>query len=56
MIQTKRTFGARRLSQAIGVIGVSRADFRLEAGHGDARIVGQQTRGRDAVAHFLQSG
>ena len=38
------------------IIGVARADFRLEPGHGDARVVGQQTRRRDAVAHFLQFG
>ena len=48
----RRARGAR--SQAMRIVGEARADLRLEAGDGDARIVGHRARGCDARVQARQ--
>ena len=48
MIQTNRAPVARRVSQASGVVGIARADMRLDVGDGDARAFDEAAGRLDA--------
>ena len=56
MIQTKWTLGARRDQPGDRIMGESRADLRLEAGHRDPRVAGDGARRLDSLRQRRQPG